>query len=73
MHRKRSPEETYSGDYQKLGVCSAVSIPLKNGREAFGLLDIGRHEPFIAADMKRIETIAGQLVNIIRHKQAEEA
>jgi PAS domain S-box-containing protein len=58
---------------KSLGVCSAVSIPLKNDREAFGLLDIGRHEPFTAADMKRIETIAGQLAVIIRHKQAEEA
>ena len=58
---------------KSLGVCSAVSIPLKNEREAFGLLDIGRHERFTAADMKRIETIAGQLAYIIRHKQAEEA
>ena len=56
-----------------LGVCSAVSIPLKNGSEAFGLLDIGRHEPFTGWDMKRIETIAGQLANIIKHKQAEVA
>jgi PAS domain S-box-containing protein len=56
-----------------LGVCSAVSIPLKNGSEAFGLLDIGRHEPFTGSDMKRIETIAGQLANIIKRKQAEVA
>jgi PAS domain S-box-containing protein len=54
-----------------LGVCSAVSIPLNNGSEAFGLLDIGRHEPFTASDMKRLETIAGQLANIIKRKQAE--
>jgi PAS domain S-box-containing protein len=56
-----------------LGICSAISIPLKNDREAFGLLDIARHEPFTESDMKRIETITGQLVNIIKRKQAEEA
>ena len=54
-----------------LGVCSAVSIPLNNCSEAFGLLDIGRHEPFTGSDMKRFETIAGQLANIIKRKQAE--
>ena len=56
-----------------LGVCSAVSIPLKNGSEAFGLLDMARHDLFTTSDMKRLETIAEQLSNIIQRKQIEEA
>ena len=54
-----------------LGVKSAISVPLKSDSEAIGLLDIARREPFTESDMKRIETIARQLVNIIRRKQAE--
>jgi len=34
-------------------------------------LGIGRHEPFTESDMKRIETIAAQLVSIIKRKQTE--
>jgi PAS domain S-box-containing protein len=56
-----------------LGIFSAISVPLKNDSEAFGLLDIARKELFTESDMKRIEIIAGQLVNIIKRKQAEEA
>ena len=56
-----------------LGIYSTISVPLKNDSEAFGLLDIARKELFTESDMKRIEIIAGQLVNIIKRKQAEEA
>jgi len=54
-----------------LGVNSVISVPLKSDSEPIGLLDIGRHEPFTESDMKRIETIAGQLVSIIKRKQTE--
>ena len=56
---------------KSLGVNSVISVPLKSDSEAIGLLDIGRHEPFTESDMKRIETIAGQLVSIIKRKQTE--
>ena len=45
-----------------LGVKSAISVPLKSDSEAIGLLDIARRQPFTESDMKRIETIARQLV-----------
>ena len=54
-----------------LGIKSAISVPLKSESEAIGLLDIARHEPFTESDMKRMEVIAGQLVNIIKRKQTE--
>ena len=54
-----------------LGVNSVISVPLKSDSEIIGLLGIGRHEPFTESDMKRIETIAGQFVSIIKRKQTE--
>ena len=44
-----------------------------NNGEVIGLLDISRHEPFTESDVKRMQTISGQLVNVIKRKQAEEA
>ncbi|MGA7843991.1 MAG: PAS domain S-box protein [Dehalococcoidales bacterium] len=54
-----------------LGVNAVISVPLKSESEIIGLLGIGRHEPFTESDMKRIETIAAQLVSIIKRKQTE--
>jgi PAS domain S-box-containing protein len=54
-----------------LGVNSVIIVPLKSDSEIIGLLGIGRHEPFTESDMKRYETIAGQLVSVIKRKQAE--
>ena len=54
-----------------LGVNSTISVPLKSDSEIIGLLGIGRHEAFTESDIKRIETIAGQLVSIIKRKQTE--
>ena len=54
-----------------LGVNSTISVPLKSDSEIIGLLGIGRHEAFTESDMKRIETIAGQLVSIIKRMRTE--
>jgi PAS domain S-box-containing protein len=56
-----------------LGVKSAISVPLKSDHATIGLMDIARREPFTESDMRRIETIAGQLTTVIKRKQAEEA
>jgi PAS domain S-box-containing protein len=53
------------------GVNSVISVPLKSESEAIGLLDIARREPFAESDVIRMETIAGQLVSIIKRKQTE--
>jgi len=56
-----------------LGSRSLISIPLVNDREGIGIIDIARHEPLTDDDKKQIQTIAGQLVNVIKRKQAEES
>jgi two-component system NtrC family sensor kinase len=56
-----------------MGLRSVISVPLVSNGEAIGLLDIARHEPFPDTDTRRIQTIAGQFVNIIKRMQAEEA
>jgi PAS domain-containing protein len=56
-----------------IGSRSLISIPLVSDDEGIGIVDIARYEPLTDADKKHIETIAGQLVNIIKRKQAEVA
>jgi PAS domain S-box-containing protein len=57
---------------QALGIRSVVSIPLVSDGKGIGLMDISRHEPFTESDMRWLQTISGQLVNVIKRKQAEE-
>jgi len=56
-----------------LGVRSVVSIPLVSDGNGIGLMDISRSKPFTESEIERLQTVAGQLVGVIRRKQVEEA
>jgi len=58
--------------YSTLDTRSVINVPLVSKGEAIGLLDVSRKEPFTEFDLKRFETISGQLTSIIERKQAEE-
>lgn len=58
--------------YSMLDTHSMINVPLVSNGEAIGLLDVSRKEPFTEFDLKRFETISGQLTSIIEHKQAED-
>jgi len=58
--------------YSILDTRSVINVPLVSEGKAIGLLDISRKEPFTEFDLKRFETISGQLTSIIERKQAEE-
>jgi len=59
--------------HKVLGIQSVMIVPLVSEGEAVGLLDISNKEPFTESDLRRLETISGQLTAIIKHKQAEES
>jgi len=59
--------------YPMLNTRSLINVPLISEGEVIGLLDISRKEPFTEFDLKRFETISGQLTSIIERKQADEA
>jgi PAS domain S-box-containing protein len=50
-----------------------MGIPLISDGQVFGLMEISRDKPFTELDLQRLVTIAGQITNIIKRKQAEEA
>jgi len=56
-----------------LDIQSVINVPLVSEGEVIGLLDISRAEPFTESDLRRFETIAGQLTAIVERKLAEEA
>jgi PAS domain S-box-containing protein len=59
---------------QKLvGVNSEMIVPLLAEGELIGILDIGGRNPFTEEDLKRVESIAGQLTIAIKRKQTEQA
>ena len=58
--------------FRILGIRSMINIPLISHGQVIGLLDISRKEPFTESDMKRLETIAPQITNIIERKRTEE-
>lgn len=58
--------------YSIMDTRSMINVPLVSKGEAIGLLDVSRKEPFTEFDLKRFETISGQLTSIIERKQAED-
>jgi len=58
--------------YAILDTRSVINVPLVSKGKAIGLLGVSRKEPFTELDLKRVETISGQLTSIIERKQAEE-
>jgi PAS domain S-box-containing protein len=56
-----------------LGIHSMMGIPLISDGQVFGLMEISRDKPFTESDLQRLATIAGQITNTIKRKQAEEA
>ena len=58
--------------YRVLGIRSVMNVPLVSEGEAIGLLDVSRNEPFAESDLKRFETISGQITAIIERKRAQE-
>jgi len=59
--------------HKVLGIQSVMIVPLVSEGEAIGLLDISNKEPFTKSDLRRLETISGQLTAVIKRKQAEMA
>ena len=57
--------------YPILNIHSVINVPLVTEGEAIGLLNFARKEPFTEFELKRFETIAGQLTSIIKRKQVE--
>ena len=56
-----------------LGIHSVMCVPLVSDGEAIGLLSAARHESFLDTDLDRMQSVAGQFVNVIKRKQVEEA
>jgi two-component system cell cycle sensor histidine kinase/response regulator CckA len=56
-----------------LGIHSMMGIPLISDGQVFGLIEISSHKTFTESDLQRLATIAGEITNIIKRKQAEEA
>ncbi|MCL4499592.1 MAG: PAS domain S-box protein, partial [Chloroflexi bacterium] len=56
-----------------LDIHSVINIPLISDGQAIGLIDVSRRELFTESDLRRLETVAGQLTAIIERKQAEDA
>jgi PAS domain S-box-containing protein len=59
--------------YEILGIGSMLLVPLISGTEIYGLLEMARTEATSAADLARVQSIAGQLTTAIGRKRAEEA
>jgi PAS domain S-box-containing protein len=58
---------------QFLGIHSVMSVPLVSGEQKIGLLEVSGKEPFTQTELKRLQTVSRQLINVIRRKQVEEA
>jgi len=58
--------------YSILDARSVINVPLISKGETIGLLGVYRKKPFTEVNLKRFETISGQLTSIIERKQAEE-
>jgi PAS domain S-box-containing protein len=56
-----------------LGERSQLVVPLISEGEVIGTLDLGSRGMFTEDDLRRLESIAGQLTTVIKRKQAEEA
>jgi GAF domain-containing protein/DNA-binding NarL/FixJ family response regulator len=58
--------------YKTLGIGSMLLIPLISGTEIYGLLEMARTEATSAAELARVQSIAGQLTSAIGRRRAEE-
>jgi len=59
--------------FKLLGYQGIIIVPLLADDEPMGLLEVPKKAPFSGKDLRRIETIAGQLTSAILRKRAEEA
>lgn len=58
--------------YKLLKIRSTIIVPLISQEEVIGFLDVSSASFLKPADLKRIETIAGQLTSLIQRQQANE-
>ena len=58
--------------YEILKIDSMLMIPLIAGAEIYGLLEMARTETTTAADLRRVQVIAGQLTTAIGRRRIEE-
>ncbi len=55
-----------------IGRNSVMVVPLIHDNEIIGAMDVGGRKLFAQDDLRRLETMAGQLTEVIKRKQAEE-
>lgn len=58
---------------QSLDVHSVMCAPLISGKQEIGLIAVSSKEQFTRADLIRLQTVTGQLVNVIKRKMYEDS